>query len=190
MYELRVTGFGGQGVIRTGMIIGKALSLYGGMHATLTQSFGPEARGSACSAQVIIDEDPITYPYISDTDFLIAMSQEGYAKNVGNLRAAGTLVIEKDLVVIDPAIIRKTFAVPATRIAEDLGVKIAANLVMIGFFTAVSGLGDIEAVKKAIPGTVPGRFLELNLRALQEGYDYGAKEYGVAAAMAAGEAAK
>jgi 2-oxoglutarate ferredoxin oxidoreductase subunit gamma len=190
MYELRVTGFGGQGVIRTGMIIGKALSLFGGMHATLTQSFGPEARGSACSAQVVIDEEPVTYPYITKTDFLIAMSQEGYAKNVGDLRENGTLVIEKDLVVPDPAIVRQTFAIPATRVAEDLGVTIAANLVMIGFFTAVTGLGSIEAVKKAIPGTVPGRFLELNLRALQEGYDCGVREYGVAAAMAAGEGTK
>ena len=190
MYELRVTGFGGQGVIRTGMIIGKSLSLFGGMHATLTQSFGPEARGSACSAQVIIDEEPITYPYITGTDFLIAMSQGGYDKNVGNLRDNGTLIIEKDLVVTDPAIVRNTFAAPATRIAEDLGVRIAGHLVMIGFFVAVTGLCEIEAVKSAIPGTVPGRFLELNLRALQEGYDYGVKEYGVAAALSAGEAVK
>jgi len=190
MYELRVTGFGGQGVIRTGMIIGKALSLYGGLHATLTQSFGPEARGSACSAQVVIDEEPVTYPYITDTDFLIAMSQEGYAKNVVNLRENGTLIAEKDLVVLDPAIKRKTYAVPATRIAEELGVRIAGNLVMIGFFTAVTGLCDLEAVKKAIPGTVPDRFLELNLRALQEGFEYGVKEYGEAATIAAGEGAK
>ncbi len=189
MYELRVTGFGGQGVIRTGMIIGKALSLYGGMHATLTQSFGPEARGSACSAQVVIDDDPVTYPYITGTDFLIAMSQEGYAQNIGGLRESGTLIMEKDLVVPDPAIKRKTFAVPATRVAEDLGVRIAGNLVMIGFFTAVTGLTDVEAVKKAIPGTVPDRFLELNLRALQEGFDYGIKEYG-AAAVATGEEVK
>jgi 2-oxoglutarate ferredoxin oxidoreductase subunit gamma len=188
MYELRVTGFGGQGVIRTGMIIGKALSLHAGMHATLTQSFGPEARGSACSAQVVIDDVPVTYPYITGTDFLIAMSQEGYAKNVGNLRDEGTLVIEKDLVVTDPEIDRKTFAIPATRIAEDLGVKIAANLVMIGFFVGVTRICELQAVKDAIPGTVPGRFLELNLRALQEGYDYAEKVYGEAA-VAAGEEA-
>jgi 2-oxoglutarate ferredoxin oxidoreductase subunit gamma len=189
MYELKVTGFGGQGVIRTGMIIGKALSIFGGMHATLTQAFGPEARGSACSAQVIIDDVPITYPYITGTDFLIAMSQEGYAKNSGQLRPGGILVIEKDLVVTDEAPDRKIFAIPATRIAEELGVTIAANLVMIGFFTAVTGLGTLEAVKKAIPGTVPPRFLDLNLRALQEGFDYGVKEYGVAA-VAAGEETK
>ncbi len=76
------------------------------------------------------------------------------------------------------------------QLAEDLGVRIAGNLVMIGFFTAVTGLCEIEAVKKAIPGTVPDRFLELNLRALQEGYEYGEKKYGIAAAVGAGEGAK
>ena len=99
MYELRVTGFGGQGIIRTGMIIGKALSLYGGMNATLTQAFGPEARGSACSAQVVIDGEQVLYPYVTQTDFLVAMSQEGYTKFRSNLRDDGTLLIDKDLVI-------------------------------------------------------------------------------------------
>ena len=187
MHELRVTGFGGQGVIRTGMIIGKAISLHGGRHATLTQSFGPEARGSACSAQVVIDDKPITYPYITGIDYLVAMSQEGYSKSRAELRPTGTLVYEKDLVVTDEAAEREMYGVPATRIAEDLGVKIAANLVMIGFFTAVTGLMEIEAVKQAIPGTVPGRFLQLNLRALDEGHQYGVNLK--AGTVAAGEEA-
>ncbi|MHC4471817.1 MAG: 2-oxoacid:acceptor oxidoreductase family protein [Planctomycetota bacterium] len=187
MYELRVTGFGGQGIIRTGMIIGKALSLHGGMHATLTQAFGPEARGSACSAQVVIDEVPVLYPYVTKTDFLVAMSQEGYSKFCGNLRDEGTLIIDKDLVIPDEAESRETFAIPATRIAEELGVKIAANLVMIGFFCAVTPILDIEAVRQAIPGTVPERFLALNLEALQRGYDYGQSEYGAAEKVAAEE---
>ncbi len=173
MHELRVTGFGGQGVIRTGMIIGKALSLYSDRHATLTQSFGPEARGSACSAQVVIDDVPVTYPYITGIDYLVAMSQEGYSISAAELRPDGVLVYEKDLVVTEEAPDREMYGVPATRIAEDLGVKIAANLVMVGFFTAVTGLMTIEAVRDAIPGTVPGRFLKLNLRALDEGYQYG-----------------
>jgi 2-oxoglutarate ferredoxin oxidoreductase subunit gamma len=189
MYELRVTGFGGQGIIRTGMIIGKALSLHGGMHATLTQAFGPEARGSACSAQVVIDEKPVTYPYITEMDFLVAMSQEGYSKFREGLRKDGTLVYESELVVTEEPPDRKMFGIPATRIAEDLGVKIAANLVMIGFFSAVTGIVDIEAVKSAIPGTVPERFLALNLNALQQGYDYGLKQL-EAAPAAAGEEAK
>lgn len=189
MHELRVTGFGGQGIIRTGMIIGKAISLYGGKHATLTQSFGPEARGSACSAQVVIDDDPVTYPYITGIDYLVAMSQEGYSKSIRELRPEGMLIIEKDLVIpdVDPG--RKVYSIPATRVAEDLGVSIAANLVMVGFFTAVTGLMTLDAVKQAIPGTVPDRFLALNLRALQEGYDYAVKDLETAG-IGAGEEAK
>ncbi len=79
MTEIRITGFGGQGIIKCGFIIGKAVSLFGGKNATLTQSFGPEARGSACSAQVVISEDKVLYPYVTTPDILIAMSQEGYS---------------------------------------------------------------------------------------------------------------
>ncbi len=190
MHELKVTGFGGQGVIRTGMIIGKALSLFGGKHATLTQSFGPEARGSACSAQVVIDEDPILYPYITGIDVLIAMSQEGYSRFRTDLREDGILVYEKELVTTDEPPGRRMYGIPATRIAEDLGVKIAANLVMIGFFSAVTDIVDIEAVRKAVPGTVPSRFLDLNLTALQKGYDYGLELIGRADKVAAGEEAE
>jgi 2-oxoglutarate ferredoxin oxidoreductase subunit gamma len=172
------------------MIIGKALSLYGGMHATLTQSFGPEARGSACSAQVVIDGDPVTYPYITGVDFLVAMSQEGYTKSRGELREDGMLIIESELVIPDEPEGRVIHGVPATRIAEELGVKIAANLVMIGFFTAVTGISKIGAVEKAIPGTVPDRFLELNLTALQKGYQYGLEQLKSAEGVAAGEEAR
>jgi 2-oxoglutarate ferredoxin oxidoreductase subunit gamma len=186
MYELRVTGFGGQGIIRTGMIIGKALSLHGGKFATLTQSFGPEARGSACSAQVVIDEKPVTYPYITGVDYLVAMSQEGYSKFRSELRPDGILVYEADLVVTDEPPERKMFGVPATRIAEEIGVKIAANLVMIGFVCAVTDLVDVEAVKAALPGTVPSRFLQLNIRALTEGYEYGQRLLAGADAVSAG----
>jgi 2-oxoglutarate ferredoxin oxidoreductase subunit gamma len=70
--EIRITGFGGQGVILAGYVIGKATAVVEGRHATLNQSFGPEARGSACSAQLILSDEPITYPYVRTTDILVA----------------------------------------------------------------------------------------------------------------------
>ena len=188
MFELRVTGFGGQGILRCGMIIGKALSLYGGKHATLTQAFGPEARGSACSACVVIDDQPVTYPYIRGTDGLVAMSQEGYSKFKSELRPNGILMTERELVVVDEPPTRKAFSIPATRMAEQIGMKMSANLVMIGFFGAVTGIADVDVLKKAIPGTVPERFLEQNLRALVIGWEFGLKE--VAAAKPAKEAVR
>jgi 2-oxoglutarate ferredoxin oxidoreductase subunit gamma len=183
MFELRVTGFGGQGVIRAGQIIGKALSLHGGKFATLTQAFGPEARGSSCSAQVVIDDVPVTYPYIRGTDGLVAMSQEGYSKYRHELRPGGVLIYERDLVVIDEPPDRRRFSIPATRVAEQIGMKMSTNIVMVGFVGAVTGLLSIEILKQTLPSMVPERFLEQNKRALSKGWEFGLAE--VAAAGAA-----
>jgi 2-oxoglutarate ferredoxin oxidoreductase subunit gamma len=172
--DIRFSGFGGQGVIRCGLITGKALSLFDDKHATLTQSFGPEARGSACSSQLVISEDRVLYPYIVAPEILVCMSQEAYEKYEPDLRDGGTLIIDEDLVKnAEPRGKTKMYSVPATRIAEELGNKIVMNLVMLGFFTAITKIVSPEAMKKALPGLVPGRYLELNEEAFDRGYKYG-----------------
>ncbi len=174
MSEIRFSGFGGQGIIRCGLITGKALSLFDNKHATMTQSFGPEARGSACSSQLVVSDDRVLYPYITTPEILISMSQEAYDKYEPELRDNGILIIDKDLVKTKPSRGKiKLFSVPSTRFAEELGNRIIANLVMLGFFTAVTRIVSPEAMKKALPGLVPGRFLELNKKAFDKGYDYG-----------------
>lgn len=174
MSEIRFSGFGGQGIIRCGLITGKALALYDNKHATMTQSFGPEARGSACSSQLVVSDERVLYPYISIPEILVSMSQEAYEKYELELKDNGILIIDKDLVKLKPVRGKiKTYAVPSTRFAEELGNRIIANLVMLGFFSAVTGIVSAEAMKKALPGLVPGRFLELNLKAFDKGYDYG-----------------
>lgn len=174
MTEIRFSGFGGQGIIRCGLITGKALAIYDNMHATMTQSFGPEARGSACSSQLVVSENRVLYPYISAPEILVSMSQEAYDKYEPELRTDGILIIDKDLVRTKPARGKiKTYAIPSTRFAEELGNRIIANLVMLGFFTAVTKLVSAEAMKKALPGLVPDRFLELNVKAFDRGYDFG-----------------
>lgn len=173
MSEIRFSGLGGQGIVRCGLITGKALSLFDNKHATMTQSFGPEARGSACSSQLVVSEDRVLYPYITRPDILMAMSQEAYTKYIPNLGDGGILVIDKDLVKPDASSKVKTYAVPSTRFAEELGNRITANLVMLGFFTAVTKIVSPEAMKKAVPGLVPDRFIDLNIRAFDKGYDYG-----------------
>ena len=98
--EIRVAGFGGQGVILAAMIIGKAASIFQDGYATLTQSFGPEARGSACSAQVVLSDKPVLYPYITQPDILIAMSQDAHTRFTPELKSNGVLLAEEDLVRI------------------------------------------------------------------------------------------
>ena len=174
MYELRVTGYGGQGVIRTGMIIGKALSLYGGMHATLTQSFGPEARGSACSAHVVVSDTRILYPYVSSPHVMLALSHDGYVTHKDTIAEDCTLLYEEDLVKLqrhDSKI--RLYGVPATRIAEELGRKIVLNIVMLGFFGAVTELIPREALRKAVETSVPSGTEELNVNAFDSGFEFG-----------------
>ena len=168
--EVRFTGFGGQGMVVMGYILGRAAAVYDGKYATMTQSYGPEARGGASSTQVIISDDNIFYPYVIAPDVLVGMSQEGYDKHRGNLAKDAFLLHDEDLVTPAPdEQAKKIFKIPATRFAEELGRKIVANIVMLGFFSALTGIVNEEALKKAITDAVPKGTTELNLKAYEKG---------------------
>lgn len=172
--EIRFSGFGGQGIILAGYICGKAAAIYDNKNSSLVQSFGPEARGGACSAEVVISDEEIDYPHVSSPDITVIMSQEAFTKFGRDVPKGSILIVDPDLVKIDDAPIGvQTYHIPATRFAEELGKKIIANIVMLGFFTAKSGAVSEESMKKAIESSVPADTLELNLRAFQKGYDYG-----------------
>jgi len=167
--EVRITGFGGQGVVLAGHIIGRACAIHGGMNATMIQSFGPEARGSACSATLAISKGEVLYPYISRPDILVAMSSEGFEKYRDELKDDGLLVYEQDLVHPTVQESQRAFGVPSTRIAESLGRAIVQNIVMVGFFGAVSDLVPAEALREAVRHSVPPGTEELNLAAFEKG---------------------
>jgi len=174
--ELRIAGFGGQGVILSAIILGKAASIYEGAFATMTQNFGPEARGGASSAQLLLSGEPILYPYVTQPDIMVVMSQEAYTRFVPELKEGGILIVEQDLVrVTDLPRQTRVYSCPATRLAEELGQRMVLNSVMVGFFTAVTRLLDPEAVRKAVADSVPSTFRDLNLKAFEKGYEYGVK---------------
>ncbi len=177
--EIKIGGFGGQGVILAGMIIGKAAAIFDNKDATMTQAFGPEARGSACSSQVIVSPERILYPYVHRPHILVTMSQDALAKFGPELRDDGMLLYEEDLVKPDmmPATVKK-YGIPATRIAEELGKKMVLNIVMVGFFAAVAGLINVEAMRQAVKSSVPRGTEDLNLKAFDRGYEYGQKLLG------------
>jgi len=178
--EIRLAGFGGQGVILSAIVLGKAASIFQGAFATMTQSFGPEARGGACSAQLIISENPVLYPYVSKPDILVVMSQEAYSRFVPELKDNGILIVEQDLVRVSELKGNiQILSVPATRIAEELGKRMVLNSVMVGFFTAVTRLLDPDAVRKAVSDSVPASFQELNLQAFEKGFEYGTTAHAV-----------
>jgi len=172
--EIKFGGFGGQGVILAGIIIGRAASIYDNKFATLTQSFGPEARGSACSAQVIISDRKILYPYVTKPEILMVMSQEACNKFLPEAKEDATVIIEEDLVKPRELKSRmKLYGIPATRLAEELGHKMILNIVMVGFFTSVTGLVGYESVREAVKASVPAGTETINLKAFDRGYQYG-----------------
>ena len=179
--EIRITGFGGQGVVLSAHIIGRACAIHASKHATMIQSFGPEARGSACSATLVIEDHEVLYPYVRQPSYLVALSGEGYEKYRRELAPGGTLVHEKELVQPVTVEGQKLFAVPSTRLAEELGRSIVQNIVMLGFFTAVSQVTSRDQMREAVEGSVPAGTTDLNLRAFEAGAAYYDEVYGGAA---------
>ena len=172
--EIRIAGFGGQGVILAAAIIGKASCIFQNNFATMTQSFGPEARGGSSSAQVILSDEPVTYPYITQPDILVVMSQEAFTRFSPELKEGGLLIVEQDLVRVSGLkSSTRVYSVPATRLAEELGKKMVLNVVMVGFFGAVAGILDPEHLRKAVADSVPAAFQQLNLQAFDKGFAYG-----------------
>ena len=170
--EIIITGFGGQGIVLAGRILGQAVALGDNLESTLIQSYGPEARGGACSAQVIISDGSIHYPYVRYPDILVCMSQSGFDKYVNDIKEGGTLLIDQDLV--QPRGFRRDFfSVPSTRFAEELGRKMMANIIMMGFLTSVTEAVSAEAAREAVEESVPKGTEEMNLKAFNKGWDYG-----------------
>lgn len=170
--EIIVTGFGGQGIILAGRILGMAASLGDHKESTLVQAYGPESRGGACNAQVIISDTPIHYPYVNQPHILVAMSQTGYEKFAPALESSSVLLVDQDLVNPENAACDQ-YAIPATRMAEKLGNKMMANIIMIGFCTAVTEVVTSEAAQDTVRKSVPKGTEDRNIEAFTKGYDYG-----------------
>ncbi|QOY92224.1 2-oxoacid:acceptor oxidoreductase family protein [Paludibaculum fermentans] len=172
--EIRIAGFGGQGVILAAHILGRAVSIHEGGFATMTQNYGPEARGGAASAALVISDQPVLFPYVSNPEILVVMSQEAFTRYTPDLKEGGVLIVEEDLVRMEnvPQHIR-VYSIPATRIAEELGKKMVLNVVMVGFFCAITEAVSYDACKKAVVDSVPEKFRKLNLDAFENGFGFG-----------------
>lgn len=172
--EIRIAGFGGQGVILATHILGRAAAVHENRFATMTQSYGPEARGGAASAALIVSDEPVLFPYVARPDILVVMSQEAYTRFTPEVKPGGFLLVEEDLVRLDrKAQGLKIYGIPATRFAEELGKKMVLNVIMTGFLCAVTGAVSREAARQAVEESVPARFRDLNLQAFDKGFDYG-----------------
>jgi 2-oxoglutarate ferredoxin oxidoreductase subunit gamma len=168
--EVRLSGFGGQGIGLAGLLLGHAITLYDDLEAVMTQSYGPEARGGASSADVIVSDQPIDYPFVQQPDFLVALSQEAYSKFSQSVKEGALILIDEELVSQLES--DNCYGIPATRLAEKLGRRIVTNVVMLGYFSAVTGLVSRKAVESALEDILAPKILPLNLKAFAAGYEY------------------
>ena len=172
--RVMLTGFGGQGVVLAGHILGKAAAINDGREATLIQAYGPEARGGATLVQVTISDGPVLYPYIESADAVVCMSQEGFTKYAPALRKGGALLIEEDLVRLpEDYPPQQVYGIPATQLATEAGRKMVANIVMLGFLVAITRVVGRAAMEEAIRTSVPKGTEELNLGAFARGFTHG-----------------
>ena len=168
-WEIRFAGFGGQGVISAGYLLASSASIRGGMNALMTQSYGPEARGGECRADVIISDEPIDYPKIVDLDYLIAMSGDAFQGYSNSVRPEGAIFYVEGLVsppcdYVGP----RTLCVPALNVADELGSRLTVNMVMLGALVEYSGLVDSGQLGEIVRERFPGH-AAVNLKALEKG---------------------
>ena len=172
--EVRFAGFGGQGIIKSGIIVAAAACIHAGKNSVQTQSYGPESRGGACKSEVVISEEEIDFPKVVQPDVLILMSQHAYNEFAKDIKPGGAVILDPDMIPTEKNLENaRVFRVPATKIAEELGRRIVANIVMLGALVAITRLLDENAVKESIKENIPKGTEELNLTAFEKGYEYG-----------------
>ena len=171
-YEIRFSGAGGQGLITAGIILAEAASIIEGKHAVQSQSYGPEARGGASKAEVIISEAPIDYPKATIVDACLAMTQEAADKYANGIKKGGVLLLDSDFVKNEPKGDFKIYKFPIIRTAkEEVGREIVGNVVALGAMIALTDVVKRESGEKAVLAKVPEAFLDLNKKAYSLGYD-------------------
>lgn len=174
---IRFCGFGGQGIILSSIIFGTAAVEYDGKYGVQTQSYGSEARGGECKSELILANEQIYSPIADKADILVAMSQQAYNKYIGTLKSGGLLIIDSDIVTtLNDRKDIKLIKIPATKIAfEKIKSKITANMVILGFLQNFTKIVSEESLKRSVRDLVVKKFLEDDLRALNEGIEISKK---------------
>jgi len=171
-FEIRLTGSGGQGVILASIILADA-AIEQGLNAIQTQSYGPEARGGASKAEVIISNDEINYPKVTKANILLTLNQNSYDKYVSTLDKGGILIADEHIKTNDNDLI-KTFSIPILRVALDkFNTNMVANIISIGAIYALIGEDVInkDIMIRSITERVPPVTLEQNIIAFNEGLE-------------------
>lgn len=178
--SIRLCGYGGQGIILASIILGEVMVKKKGLYAVQTQSYGSEARGGQCQAELIVSDKPIQTPISEKNDILIALFQTAFDAYVTRLGKNGLLFVDSELVsqLTDIGAETTVYKIPATRIALDLGNKVAANMVMLGYFQAKTNICTKEELLEAARDNVRPRFWDLNKDAVEAGIKFALNQKG------------
>jgi 2-oxoglutarate ferredoxin oxidoreductase subunit gamma len=183
-WEVRLAGNGGQGLVLAGIVLAEAAGLFEGAHVVQTQIYGPESRGGASRADVIIDRAAIDYPKVTAPGAMLVMSADGWTRYGASVRPGGTVIYDEDLVAPDGALGRQLIGLPLTAVARDrLGRAIVANVVGLAALAAATGVVSRAALEQAVLRRVPAASAPLNRAAVAAGWTLAA-EAGMAAATA------
>jgi len=170
--NIRFCGFGGQGIVLSAIIFGTTAVTKAGLNAVQMQSYGSEARGGECQAEVIISEDPIESPLADAMDVIVAMSQSALDKFIGTLKTNGVLITDPEFVQTPAREDITIFEFPATQIATDIGVKLAANMAMLGFIQEKLKIFGAKDLLDVISANVPTKFVDANVKAASSGMQF------------------
>ena len=172
--QIRLCGFGGQGIILGGKILGHA-SISAGKQVAGLSSYGGAARGGVCESDIIISDETITYPQVIAADILVALSQEAYTKHIDSVnQQTGLVIYDKQFVAPKEISGLKQIGIPATEVAvKEHGNKQVANIILLGAIVEITNLLDKDDLKTAIEEGVKERFRELNLKAVDTGFRLG-----------------
>ncbi len=170
--EIRIAGTGGQGIIFAAIVLAEAAGIYENKYVTQIQSYGPEARGGASKADIIISDQPIYFPQTQELDILVCLSQQSLDEYVKKLKEKGTLFIDSYYCKNFNKEKIKTYAFPFSLVAkEKLGRELFANIILLGSLARFTKIVSIESLKKAISHRVAPQFLAINEKALMLGYE-------------------
>jgi 2-oxoglutarate ferredoxin oxidoreductase subunit gamma len=174
--EIIISGSGGQGMILAGKILAEAAAIYDNKEAIMSQSYGPEARGGASRAEIIISSEPINYPKVMQTNILLVMTQEAMDKYGEELKPQGLLIVNETLVTSIPRQFKNVFKAPFTSLAvNELKAQIVANVIALGTLAELTGVVSRESLTKAVIDMVPKKALALDKLAVDLGFKLAAQ---------------
>jgi len=168
--QILISGFGGQGVVLAGVVLGHAAVL-DGLYAAQAASYGSEARGSACKCDVILSNEPIAYPHVTEVDWLLTLSQDGYNQFRKKLLPTGKIILDDSLVTLNSNDPHRHIGIGATKAAlEHFNHRLVANMIFLGAAVQIGNFVSCKSLEESLRLNLPPQHHETNLRALELGY--------------------